>query len=70
MAGSLPVAANPAEQDGHPIVLVSLDITASKIQLDEPPEVEEIMAIVADLDAKASDVFEKLVTDHTRALFA
>ena len=49
---------------------MTLDITASKIQLDEPPDVAATLGIVADLEAKASDAFEKLITDHTRALFA
>jgi hypothetical protein len=67
---SLAFTTSPAEHEGHDIVLVTLDITASKVQLDEPPEVERVLAIVGDLEKRASDVFEKLITDHTRALFA
>jgi hypothetical protein len=43
---------------------------ASRIQLDEPAELTALLEIVQDLKVKAYDAFEKLITDHTRKLFA
>ena len=43
---------------------------ASRIQLDAPAELTALLEIVQDLKAKAYDAFEKLITDHTRKLFA
>lgn len=43
---------------------------ASRIQLDEPAELTALLEIVQDLKVKVYDAFEKLITDHTRKLFA
>jgi hypothetical protein len=42
----------------------------SRIQLDEPADLTALLETVQDLKAKAYDAFEKLITDHTRKLFA
>ena len=41
-----------------------------RIQLHDPAELEPLLEIVRDLKMKAYDAFDKLITDHTRKLYA
>jgi len=67
---SLAFTTSPPESGARNRVIATLDITASRIQMDEPADLGLILEVVQDLKAKAENVFERLITDHTRALFA
>ena len=67
---SLSFTATPPEREAKHAVEAILDIMVSRIQLNEPAEPDVLLDTVRDLQAKAYDAFEKLITDHTRKLFA
>ena len=67
---SLSFTATPPEREAKHAVEAILDIMVSRIQLNEPAEPDVLLDTVRDLQAKAYDAFEKLITDHARKLFA
>jgi uncharacterized protein (TIGR04255 family) len=66
---SVSFSASPLQHDAMHSVEANIDLMTSRIQLHEPAELETLMEIVQDLKIKASDAFEKLITDHTRKLY-
>jgi uncharacterized protein (TIGR04255 family) len=67
---SVSFSASPTQREAAHAVEAEIDVMASRIQLDEPAELTALLEIVQDLKVKAYDAFEKLITDHTRKLFA
>jgi len=65
---SLSLSVVPQERAGLHGVEAKVDIMASKIQLNEPAQLEAVLEAIENLHARASDAFETIVTDHTRRL--
>lgn len=67
---SVSFTAIPPESGGKRGVEVVLDVMVSQVQMQDPADLEHLFAIVTDFRGRAADAFEKILTDHTRALFA
>jgi uncharacterized protein (TIGR04255 family) len=66
---SLAFTTSPPERGARNSVVATLDIAASKIQMDDRADLRGIINVLQDLKMKTENVFERLITDHTRALF-
>jgi uncharacterized protein (TIGR04255 family) len=66
---SVSFSASPPQHDVSLAVEANIDLMTSRIQLNEPADLEALLEIVRDLKTKAYDAFDKLITDHTRKLY-